>query len=49
MPKIWNIKRVRSRFIIKTNDTTYLVETKSDKDLYEQTVLLKAKLLILGA
>jgi type III restriction enzyme len=30
-------------FIIKTNDKTYLVETKSDKDLYEQTVLLKAK------
>jgi type III restriction enzyme len=30
-------------FIIKTNDKTYLLETKSDKDLYEQTVLLKAK------
>jgi hypothetical protein len=28
---------------IKTDDKTYLVETKSDKDLYEQTVLLKAK------
>jgi|SRR5215216_189235 type III restriction enzyme len=30
-------------FIIKTHDKNYLVETKSDKDLYEQTVLLKAK------
>jgi type III restriction enzyme len=30
-------------FIIKTHDKTYLMETKSDKDLYEQTVLLKAK------
>jgi type III restriction enzyme len=30
-------------FIIKTEDKIFLVETKSDKDLYEQTVLLKAK------
>ena len=30
-------------FIIKTNDKLYLVETKADKDLYEQSVLLKAK------
>jgi type III restriction enzyme len=30
-------------FIIKTHDKNYLVETKSDKDLYEHTVLLKAK------
>jgi type III restriction enzyme len=30
-------------FVIKTNDKMYLVETKADKDLYEATVLLKAK------
>jgi type III restriction enzyme len=30
-------------FIVKTNNKMYLVETKADKDLYEQSVLLKAK------
>jgi type III restriction enzyme len=30
-------------FIIRSKDKIYLVETKSDKDLFEQTVLLKAK------
>lgn len=30
-------------FAVKTNDKMYLVETKADKDLYDASVLLKAK------
>jgi type III restriction enzyme len=30
-------------FVIKRNEKMYLVETKADKDLYEPSVLLKAK------